>query len=129
MESGGRLEMYRLMGLVPPAHPVENKKTVPVIMDRTGQSDKGRYSGLKMKLVTDDSLMEQALLQANEKARAGQRMRSMIEEEDYQQPFAGKRNNLLHIPKCPAKLTLTIFTKCASCQRYNRPHDIKTNET
>ena len=91
MESGGRLEMYKLMGLRPPVNLVKEKvKAPPLVIDRTGEQDKGRYTGLKIGLLTDDSMMEDALQRAKAKAQSGERMRPAIAEEEYQQPFAGK---------------------------------------
>ncbi|KAI2489298.1 hypothetical protein MHU86_25291 [Fragilaria crotonensis] len=93
MESGGRLEMYKLMGLRPPVNLVKEKvKAPPLVIDRTGEQDKGRYTGLKIGLLTDDSMMEDALQRAKVKAQSGERMRPAIAEEEYQQPFADKRN-------------------------------------
>lgn len=91
MKSGGRLEMYKLMGLEPPVMLRKEKpKAAPLVFDRTGEQDKGRYGGLKMGLLGDDDMMGEALQQANQKVRTGERMRSKIVEEDYEQPFAGE---------------------------------------
>jgi len=90
MESGGRLEMYKLMGMQPPITPIREKiKAAPLVIDRTGEQDKGRYTGLKMGLLADDDMLGQALQQASQKAKDGERLRTKIAEEDYEQPFAG----------------------------------------
>lgn len=79
------------MGLRPPVNLVKEKvKAPPLVIDRTGEQDKGRYTGLKIGLLTDDSMMEDALQRAKVKAQSGERMRPAIAEEEYQQPFAGK---------------------------------------
>jgi hypothetical protein len=90
MESGGRLEMYKLMGMKAPITPIKEKiKAPPLVIDRTGEQDKGRYTGLKMGLLADDDMLAQALQQASQKAKDGERLRTKIAEEDYEQPFAG----------------------------------------
>ena len=95
MESGGRLEMYKLMGMQPPITPIREKvKAPPLVIDRTGEQDKGRYTGLKMGLLADDDMMGEALQLASQKARDGERLRTKIAEEDYEQPFAGTYTRL-----------------------------------
>lgn len=92
MEAGGRIEMYRLMGLTPPVL-LKSKLIKPpprkLVFDRTGENDKGRYGGLKMNTLMDDNLMGEALQKVQKKVQGGESLRSTIEEESYIQPFAG----------------------------------------
>ena len=90
MDAGGRLEMYKLMDMEPPAMKVKKQKTVPkLVIDRKGDSDPARYKGLKMAQVLDDNEMARALEEANRKRRKGESMRPKLEEESFVKPFAG----------------------------------------
>ena len=94
MEMGGRKAVYELMGMVPPPPPPKKKLLqVPKLkIDRTGEDDQARYSGLKLGQIMDDDTMAIALAQANEKAKRGQRLRPKLMEEEYEIPYADKRN-------------------------------------
>ena len=83
--------MYDLLGLERPPPPKRLKpKSVPkLVIDRTGETDKARYTGLKMGQVIDDDEMARALEDAQRKAKEGTSLRPKIEEEDYVMPFAG----------------------------------------
>ena len=91
---GGRMEAYRMMGLTPPPLPKRaGPKSAPKFnIDRTGEGDPGRYSGLKMGQVLDDDEMGRRLAEVQERSKKGERLRPRLEEEDYVQPFADKRN-------------------------------------
>ena len=56
MKAGGRFAMYELLGLDAPAVKSKPKQlSAPdLVIDRTGESDPGRYSGLKLGQVLDD---------------------------------------------------------------------------
>lgn len=91
MEAGGRIEMYRMMGMTPPVL-MKKLNTAParkLVIDRTGEADAGRYGGLKMNTLMDDNLMGEALKEVQKKVATGESLRSRIQEEDYVQPFAG----------------------------------------
>jgi hypothetical protein len=94
MEMGGRKAVYELMGMVaPPPPPKEKTIQAPKLkIDRTGEDDKARYSGLKLGQILDDDTMAEALARANEKAKKGERLRPKLMEEDYEIPYADKRN-------------------------------------
>ena len=70
MKAGGRNAMYDLLGMERPPPPKRLKpKTAPkLVIDRTGESDKARYKGLKMGQVLDDDVMAQALAEAQRKS-------------------------------------------------------------
>ena len=91
---GGRRAVYDLMGMDPPPliGPKPKKSAPELKIDRTGEEDKARYSGLKMGQVLDDSSMAEALERANKKAKEGQELRPKLMEEEYVRPFAEKRN-------------------------------------
>jgi len=91
---GGRRAVYDLMDMErPPLLGPPPKKIVPkLIIDRTGEDDKARYTGLKMGQVLDDDVMGEALARANKKAKEGKELRPVLMEETYVQPFADKRN-------------------------------------
>lgn len=92
MNAGGRVEMYNLMGMEPPVLKVKKKKkVVPLVIDRTGESDPARYSGLKMGQVLDDDAMAKALEEAIRKTREGKDLRAKLEEETFVKPFAGEK--------------------------------------
>lgn len=92
MELGGRRAVYELMGMKPPVlkGPPPKREAKKIVIDRTGEGDKARYSGLKMGLGMDDNAMAEALAKANRKAKEGKDMREKIAEETYEQPFSGK---------------------------------------
>eukprot|EP00566_Odontella_aurita_P011572 CAMPEP_0113583824 /NCGR_PEP_ID=MMETSP0015_2-20120614/32744_1 /TAXON_ID=2838 /ORGANISM="Odontella" /LENGTH=386 /DNA_ID=CAMNT_0000488769 /DNA_START=64 /DNA_END=1224 /DNA_ORIENTATION=- /assembly_acc=CAM_ASM_000160 len=94
MDAGGRMEAYRLVDMTPPPIPDRAKpKSAPkLVIDYTGETDPGRYSGLKMGQVVDDDEMGRRLAEVQEKAKKGERLRPKIAEEDYVQPYADKRN-------------------------------------
>jgi hypothetical protein len=95
MEMGGRRAVYDLMDMEPPPPPPRKKivKAAPLKMDRIGEDDQARYSGLKMGQVLDDSVMEQALAAAQKKVKAGETLgRPKLMEEDYEVPYSDKRN-------------------------------------
>lgn len=95
MKNGGRRAMYRLMELPEPATPerLTKKKTAPkLVIDRTGETDDARYSGLKMTQVTDDEAMGLALEEAARKVREGESLRKRLVEEDYVIPYADNTN-------------------------------------
>jgi hypothetical protein len=97
MNSGGRLAMYQLLGMDPPPLSSSRRKTKTfdapkLIIDKTGATDKARYSGLKLGQVIDDSLQAAALENVQRKIKNGQELRPKLQEEDYIPPFADKRN-------------------------------------
>ena len=91
MKNGGRNAMYDMMGLErpPPPNRLQPKPVPKLVIDRTGETDAGRYKGLKMGQVMDDDAMGEALAAAQRKTREGESLRAKIAEEDYVQPFAG----------------------------------------
>ena len=94
MENGGRRAMYRLMGLPEPAAPRIKKKSAPKLaIDRKGESDKARYSGLKMTQAMDDEAMGAALEEAQRKVKNGESLRKRLVEEDYVVPYAGEKES------------------------------------
>jgi hypothetical protein len=93
MENGGRRAIYQLMDLPEPATPkrVTKKKSAPkLVIDRTGENDEARYSGLKMTQALDDDAMGKALEEAARKVREGKSLRKRLVEEDYVVPYAGE---------------------------------------
>ena len=93
MENGGRRAIYQLMDLPEPATPkrVAKKKSAPkLVIDRTGENDEARYSGLKMTQALDDDAMGMALEDAARKVREGKSLRKRLVEEDYVVPYAGE---------------------------------------
>lgn len=95
MEAGGRLAMYDLMGLEKPAlkRPKKANTSAPsIIIDRTGETDKARYSGLKLGQILDDDMQANALVEAERKAKQGESLRPKLIEEEYERPFADVRN-------------------------------------
>ena len=71
--------MYKLMDMEPPAIKVKKKKKVPKLkIDRTGESDPARYTGLKMGQVLDDDTMGKALEEFNRKKRARTRATTKV---------------------------------------------------
>jgi len=94
MNMGGRPAVYELMEMDAPAvpPPPPPKKFTKLVIDRKGENDPARYSGLKMGQVMDDDVMAEALANANAKVKLGERLRPVLEEEKYVAPFADKRN-------------------------------------
>jgi hypothetical protein len=94
MDAGGNRKMYPLMDMPPPPISERSKpKSAPkLVIDRTGETDQARYTGLKMGQVLDDDEMARALQNAIEKQKKGESLRPKLSEEDYVQPFADKRN-------------------------------------
>jgi len=94
MDAGGRFEMYNLMNVTPPPMPERLKpKVVPkIVIDKTGEDDAARYTGLKMGQVLDDDEMGRALAEAQRKQKEGISLRKKLKEEEYVQPFSDKRN-------------------------------------
>ena len=92
MKAGGRNAMYDLFNLErpPPPKRLKPKSAPKLVIDRTGENDKARCSGLKMGQVLDDDNMAKALENAQRKASEGKSLRPKIEEEDYVPPFAGQ---------------------------------------
>jgi hypothetical protein len=93
MNAGGRLEMYKLLGIDAPAvkRPPPPPEAPKLVVDRIGENDKARYSGLRMGLLNDDAMAE-ALQEAQRKKRSGEPLRSALVEEGFVRPFADKRN-------------------------------------
>ena len=94
MDAGGNRKMYPLMDMPPPpiSERAKPKSAPKLVIDRTGESDQARYTGLKMGQVLDDDEMARALQRAMEKQKKGESLRPKLVEEDYVQPFADKRN-------------------------------------
>ena len=94
---GGRRAVYDLMGMEPPPllGPPPKKKVPKLKIDRTGENDKARYTGLKMGQILDDDVMGEALARANKKSKEGKELRPVLMEEEYVQPFAGTLSSLL----------------------------------
>ncbi|KAL7545238.1 hypothetical protein ACHAWF_008588 [Thalassiosira exigua] len=95
MENGGRRAVYQLMDIPEPAVPdrLTKKKSAPkLVIDRTGETDKARYSGLKMSQALDDDAMGKALEEAAEKVKKGESLRKRLAEEDYVIPYADNKN-------------------------------------
>lgn len=96
MEYGGRRVLYTLMDLPEPppiaATPKLNaKKSVPkLIIDRTGETDDARYTGLKISSILDEDAMGKALEEAARKVKEGKSLRKRLVEEDYVMPYAGE---------------------------------------
>ena len=91
MNMGGRRAVYDLMGMEPPPmrSPPPKLSAPKLIIDRTGQTDQARYSGLKLGQVLDDNTMAEALQRAQEKAQKGEPLRPLLQEETFERPFAG----------------------------------------
>ena len=95
MDAGGRLAMYELMDMPVPATKdrIKKVKKVPkLVIDRTGETDENRYSGLKVTQVIDDDEMGRKLAEALQKTKEGKDLKSKLIEEEYVLPFADKRN-------------------------------------
>ena len=94
MNAGGRPAMYDLLGLQqPPATSKPKPKSAPkLVIDRTGETDQARYSGLKLGQVLDDDLQAAALENVQRKVLTGEELRPKLQEEVFERPFAEKRN-------------------------------------
>ncbi|KAL7560603.1 hypothetical protein ACA910_000058 [Epithemia clementina (nom. ined.)] len=99
MKLGGRYAMYELLNLEAPAIPATKRVTAPtkIIIDRTGESDPNRYTGLKLGQVLDDALQAQVLEQARQNQKQQQSQSSSLlssssGEDAYEIPFSDKRN-------------------------------------
>jgi hypothetical protein len=92
MKAGGRNAMYELLNIPKPPPPkrLQPKQVPKLIIDKTGETDQARYTGLKMGQLLDDNAMGEALARAQQKAKLGESMRAKIVEEDYIPPFAGE---------------------------------------
>ena len=93
MNAGGRREMYSLMGLPEPSisDKIRKPKVVPkLVIDRTGETDEARYSGLKVTQIVDDDEMGKKLAEFQDKKKKGENMKQKLIEEEYVMPFAGK---------------------------------------
>jgi len=89
MKLGGRYKMYEILGLDAPQAPSRARpKSAPkLVIDKTGETDKNRYSGLKLGQVLDDDAQAEAL----ERALKQNEPKKLVEEE-FELPFADKRN-------------------------------------
>lgn len=94
MELGGRRAVYELMEMKAPVLKgpprTKNASSKKVVIDRTGEDDLARYSGLKMGLQMDDDLMAEALAKAQQRRKEGKDMREKLVEESFELPFAGR---------------------------------------
>ena len=92
MKAGGRNAMYDLFDMPKPPPPkrLQPKPVPKLVIDKTGETDQARYTGLKMGQVLDDDAMAEALARAQRKAKLGEPLRPKIAEEDYVPPFAGE---------------------------------------
>jgi hypothetical protein len=92
MDLGGRRPVYELMEMEAPPllGPPKKKTAAKLVIDRNGENDRARYTGLKMGQVIDDNAMGEALARANKKAKEGKAMRPKLMEEEYERPFLGK---------------------------------------
>jgi hypothetical protein len=91
MAAGGRRAMYTLMNMEEPPTPNRLKpKVVPkLVIDRTGETDTARYSGLKMIQTLDDDEMGQRLAEIQRMKKEGIRLsRRKLVEEEYDIPFS-----------------------------------------
>ncbi len=95
MDNGGRREMYNLMGMPVPAVPdrITRVKKVPkLVIDRNGETDEARYTGLKVTQILDDDELGRKLAEVQQKQKEGKEIKKKLVEEEYEMPFADKRN-------------------------------------
>lgn len=95
MNAGGRLAMYEIMDMPVPVTKdrIKKVKKVPkLVIDRTGETDQARYTGLKVTQVLDDDEMGRKLDEVMRKKKEGKDLKAKLVEEDYEMPFADKRN-------------------------------------
>jgi len=81
------------MGLPEPSisDKIRKPKVVPkLVIDRTGETDEARYSGLKVTQIVDDDEMGRKLAEFQDKKKKGENMKQKLIEEEYVMPFAGK---------------------------------------
>jgi hypothetical protein len=94
MEAGGRRAMYALMNMEEPPTPSRLKpKMVPkLVIDRTGETDSARYSGLKMTQTLDDQEVGQRLAEIQKMKKEGIRItRKKLVEDEFDIPFSDSR--------------------------------------
>lgn len=90
---GGRRALYKLMDLTPPPTPKPKVLTVnKLVIDKTGEEDNARYSGLKVTQILDDDEMGRRLEEIRKKEADGGSLRPTLIEEDYKIPFSDGRN-------------------------------------
>mmetsp|Transcript_24581 Transcript_24581/g.28323 ORF Transcript_24581/g.28323 Transcript_24581/m.28323 type:complete len:420 (+) Transcript_24581:47-1306(+) len=94
MAAGGQRAMYSFMGLPEPPIPdrLKPKKVPKLVIDRTGENDPARYSGLKVNQVIDDDLMGRKLDEMARK-KAADKVKPKLIEETYVQPFASVKRS------------------------------------
>lgn len=95
MNAGGRIDMYNLMGMAVPKPKLRAqvvKKVPELVIDREGKNDEARYSGLKVSQIMDDAEMGRKLEEAMRKQKEGNELRKQLQEENFEAPFANKRN-------------------------------------
>jgi len=98
MKAGGRLAMYELLGMEKPVPEFRKRRNPsaaaagPIKIDRTGETDSARYSGLKLGLLQNDEVQALALQEAQRKIREGELLRPRLQEEEYVQPFKDHPN-------------------------------------
>ena len=98
MKSGGRPAMYGKLGLVPPPTPerLRPKSARKLEIDREGDSNPKRYTGLKMTTIVDDDEMGRALEAVSKKKKEEDAVKAP--EEEYMIPFSD-------LPKSRYKMT------------------------
>lgn len=108
MAAGGRRAMYTLMNMEEPPtpHRLKPKQVPKLIIDRTGETDTARYSGLKMTQTLDDEEMGQRLAEIQQMKKEGgvRSLRRKLVEEEFDIPFSDgtfsfhfvTKNNLLY---------------------------------
>lgn len=94
MDNGGRVQMYSLMNMtVPPPKDRIKPKVVPkLVIDRKGENDQARYTGLKVNQLLDDEEFGRKLEEAQRKSKEGKSLRPKLMEEDFEVPFKDRRN-------------------------------------
>ena len=94
MDNGGRVQMYALMNMtVPPPKDRIKPKVVPkLVIDRKGENDQARYTGLKVNQLLDDDEFGRKLEEAQRKSKEGKSLRPKLMEEDFEVPFKDRRN-------------------------------------
>ena len=90
---GGRRGLYALMDLpLPPVSDRIKPKSMTarkLVIDRTGETDKGRYTGLKVTQILDDEEMGRVLEEVRRKEMEGVAFGAKLVDDNYEQPFAG----------------------------------------
>ena len=84
MQSGGRKAMYEKLGLTPPPPPerLKPKTARKLEIDRDGEKNPTRYTGLKMTTLVNDDEMAAAL------ERASNKRKPVAPEDDFKVPFS-----------------------------------------